>query len=61
MEKIVVNGGRPLVGEVEISGFKNAALPIIYACVLVKDKCIIENVPNVLDMIVGRKEKTIKR
>ena len=50
MEKIVVNGGRPLVGEVEISGFKNAALPIIYACVLVKDKCIIENVPNVLDI-----------
>ena len=50
MEKIVVNGGRPLRGEVEISGFKNAALPIVYACVLVKDKCIIENVPNVLDI-----------
>ena len=50
MEKIVINGGRPLKGDVEISGFKNAALPIIYACVLVRDKCIIENVPNVLDI-----------
>ncbi len=50
MEKIVINGGAPLRGEVEISGFKNAALPIIYACVLVRDKCVIENVPNVLDI-----------
>ena len=50
MEKIVINGGAPLHGEVELSGFKNAALPIIYACVLVRDKCVIENVPNVLDI-----------
>ncbi len=50
MEKIVVNGGRPLCGQVEISGSKNAALPIIYACVLVRDKCIIENVPNIIDI-----------
>ncbi len=50
MEKILVNGGHPLYGCVEVSGSKNAALPIIYACVLVKDKCIIENVPNVSDI-----------
>ena len=50
MEKIVVNGGTPLRGEVEISGFKNAALPIIYACVLVEGKCIIENIPNIIDI-----------
>ncbi len=50
MEKIVVNGGVPLCGSVEISGSKNAALPIIYACVLVQDKCIIENVPNIIDI-----------
>ena len=42
MEKIVINGGKPLMGAVEISGMKNAALPIIYACVLVKSKCVIE-------------------
>ena len=50
MEKIVVKGGNPLNGSVEISGMKNAALPIIFACVLVRDKCVIENIPNVRDV-----------
>ena len=50
MDKIVINGGGVLHGTVEISGMKNAALPIIYACVLVEDKCIIENIPNVRDV-----------
>ncbi|MBE6541155.1 MAG: UDP-N-acetylglucosamine 1-carboxyvinyltransferase [Ruminococcaceae bacterium] len=50
MEKIIVNGGTPLFGQVEISGFKNAALPIIYACVLVKGKCILENIPAISDI-----------
>lgn len=53
MEKIVVRGGRPLLGTVEISGMKNAALPIIYACVLVKNKCVIENVPAVRDVTLS--------
>ena len=53
MEKIVVRGGTPLFGNVEISGMKNAALPIIYACVLVKSKCIIENIPGVRDVTVS--------
>ena len=50
MEKIVINGGHKLTGEVEISGSKNAALPIIYACVLVKGKCILENIPEISDI-----------
>lgn len=50
MEKIVVKGGKPLNGSVDIGGMKNAALPIIFACVLVRDKCCIENVPNVRDV-----------
>ncbi len=50
MEKIVVRGGAPLFGQVEISGSKNAALPIIYACVLVKGKCVLENIPDVSDI-----------
>ena len=50
MEKIVVRGGKPLNGSVEISGMKNAALPIIFACVLVREKCTIENIPNVRDV-----------
>ena len=34
----------------EISGFKNAALPIIYSCVLVKGKCVLENIPAISDI-----------
>ncbi len=50
MEKILVNGGTPLFGQVEISGSKNAALPIIYACVLVRGKCVLENIPAISDI-----------
>lgn len=50
MEKLVIKGGTPLNGTVAISGMKNAALPIIYACVLVEGKCVIENVPRVSDV-----------
>lgn len=53
MEKIVIDGGRPLFGSVEISGMKNAALPIIYACVLVKSRCVIENIPGVRDVALS--------
>ena len=51
MEKIVVNGGNPLHGTIETSGSKNAALPIIYATVLVRGKCILENIPNIIDIM----------
>lgn len=50
MDKIVVRGGVPLHGSVCVSGMKNAALPILYACVLVNGKCTIENVPDVSDI-----------
>ena len=50
MEKIIINGGRKLHGSVEVSGSKNAALPIIYSCVLVRGKCIIENIPDIIDI-----------
>ena len=45
MEKIVIEGGTPLRGEVEISGAKNAALAIIPAAILSQDVCILENLP----------------
>ena len=45
MEKFVVTGGKPLKGEVEISGAKNAALAIIPAAILSQDICVIENLP----------------
>ncbi len=49
MEKLIVNGGKPLFGDIEVSGMKNAALPVILASILVEDVCVIENVPNVSD------------
>lgn len=50
MEKIIINGGRPLRGTVEVSGAKNAAVPIILATLLIDDKCVIENVPGISDV-----------
>lgn len=45
-----IRGGVPLRGSVTISGSKNAALPILCACVLAEDKCRIENLPNIEDI-----------
>ena len=53
MERIVINGGNPLYGDVNISGMKNAALPIIFACILTKDKCTIENLPLISDVTLA--------
>ena len=50
MEKLIINGQRRLNGNVHISGMKNAALPILFACALNKETCIIENVPPVNDI-----------
>ncbi len=50
MKKIMINGGKPLFGEISISGMKNAAMPIIYACLLVKGDCFIDNLPDIRDV-----------
>ena len=50
MEQISVIGGNRLEGEVRVSGMKNSALPIIFACLLVPQECIISNVPRVSDV-----------
>ena len=50
MKKIIVRGGYELNGDVYISGMKNAALPIIFACILSKGKNILYNVPRVTDI-----------
>ena len=49
MEKYAVQGGKPLTGEVEIGGAKNAALAILAAAVMTDDPVTIENVPDVKD------------
>ena len=50
MEKIIINGGKPLFGEVTVSGAKNAAVAIIPAVVLCDEPCRIENIPNISDV-----------
>lgn len=50
LEKFVINGGKRLCGEVEISGAKNAAVAIISATVLADGVCRLENIPNVRDV-----------
>jgi UDP-N-acetylglucosamine 1-carboxyvinyltransferase len=48
MEKLVIEGGRPLKGEVEIGGSKNSVLPILAATLLTDEPCVIRNAPNKL-------------
>lgn len=55
LEKYVINGGKRLSGEVEISGAKNAAVAIIPAVILCDEPCRIENIPNISDVtLIGR-------
>ena len=50
MTKYIVQGGKPLFGEVEISGAKNAAVAIIPAALMVDGVCRIENIPQISDV-----------
>ena len=52
MEQYIIKGGRPLSGEVNISGAKNAALGILAAAVMTDEDVIIENLPDVRDINV---------
>jgi UDP-N-acetylglucosamine 1-carboxyvinyltransferase len=49
MESFLIKGGRPLRGEVTISGSKNAALPIMAATLLTDEPCVIRGVPDLSD------------
>jgi len=52
MAKYIIKQSGPLVGEVEISGSKNAVLPILAATILTKDVCEINEVPHLRDVEV---------
>ena len=52
MDQYVIRGGNPLVGEVEIAGAKNAALPIISAAIMANEPVTLENLPDVNDINV---------
>lgn len=50
MEKIYVRGGTPLEGSIRVGGSKNASLAIMAACLLVKGKTVLRNVPDIRDI-----------
>ncbi len=50
MSTLVVHGGRRLCGVVEVAGNKNAALPLLAACLLTDEVCVLENVPPIRDV-----------
>ncbi len=50
MAKFVIQGGRPLAGEIDVAANKNAVLPMMAACVLTEDDCYLNNVPAIADV-----------
>ena len=50
MQKLLIRGGRPLHGEVTVSGAKNAALPELCAALLTADPVVLTNVPRLQDV-----------
>jgi UDP-N-acetylglucosamine 1-carboxyvinyltransferase len=54
MEKFIIEGGTPLNGEVVPAGNKNAALPLVAACLLTKEPVTLRNIPRIKDVEVMR-------
>ena len=52
MSTLLIEGGRALSGRVAVGGNKNAALPLIAACLLTEDECVLTNVPRISDVEV---------
>ena len=51
MEKYIIEGGRPLFGEVEIQSAKNAVLPLLAAAVLTDERVVIHKCPRIADVL----------
>ena len=51
MDKLIINGNKPLSGEVSVSGAKNAVLPMLCASVMASDTCVtLKNIPHLHDV-----------
>jgi UDP-N-acetylglucosamine 1-carboxyvinyltransferase len=50
LDKLIITGGRPLNGEIRVSGAKNAALPILAATLLTDQRVIVGNIPHLHDI-----------
>jgi UDP-N-acetylglucosamine 1-carboxyvinyltransferase len=51
MDRFIIQGGHPLHGDVTPSGNKNAALPLLSACVLIDQPIVLHNVPQIRDVL----------
>jgi UDP-N-acetylglucosamine enolpyruvyl transferase len=49
---LVIEGGQSLGGRVEVEGNKNSALPLVAACLLTEQECVLHNVPRIGDLEV---------
>lgn len=52
MSTLLIEGGRTLSGAIEVEGNKNAALPLLAACLLTTETCVLTNVPRISDVEV---------
>ncbi|MBQ9086733.1 MAG: UDP-N-acetylglucosamine 1-carboxyvinyltransferase [Clostridia bacterium] len=50
MDKLIIHGGKPLYGEIDINGMKNSALPILFGTIAAGGICEISNLPDVSDI-----------
>lgn len=55
MAELIIEGSRSLNGEIKIQGAKNSILPILAACIMCRDECIIHNCPHISDVEVSIK------
>lgn len=53
MDAIIVSGPKPLVGDVEVAGSKNAVLPLLFATLLTSHACRLRNVPRLADVVTA--------
>ena len=52
MGSFIIEGGTPISGELKVNGNKNAALPMIAACLLTDEEVVLKNVPDIIDVNV---------
>src|SRR4051812_32799845 len=52
MPRLRIEGGRRLSGRIAVEGNKNSALPLIAACLLTDEECVLSNVPRIRDVAV---------
>ncbi len=55
MSSLLIEGGRPISGRIDVEGNKNAALPLLAACLLTTEECVLTNMPRIGDVEVMAK------